>query len=48
MLKILTTALAFVALFVAEMKLQPQASRADVCSYNCLLGLQLTSLDQGI
>jgi hypothetical protein len=48
MLKILTIALAFAALFVAEVKSQPKSSGAEVCSYNCLLSLQLTSLDQGL
>ena len=48
MLKILTIALAFAALFVAEVKSQPKSSEAEVCSYDCLLSLQLTSLDQGI
>ena len=48
MLKILTIALAFAALFVAEVKSQPKSSEAEVCSYNSLLSLQLTSLDQSI
>jgi hypothetical protein len=46
MVKILTIALAFAALFVAEVKSQPRSSEAEVCNYNCLLGLQLASLDQ--
>ena len=48
MVKILTIALAFAALFVAEVKSQPRSSEAEVCNYNCLLGLQLASLDQRI
>jgi hypothetical protein len=48
MLKIVTIALAFAALFVAHMKLLPQSSAAEVCNYNCLLSLQLAYLDQGI
>jgi hypothetical protein len=49
MLKILAIALAFAALlFVAEVKSQPKSSEAEVCTYDCLLSLQLTSLDQGI
>jgi hypothetical protein len=48
MLKILTIALAFAALFVAEVKSQPKSSQAEVCNYNCLLSLQLASLDQRI
>ena len=48
MLKILTIALAFAALFVAEVKSQPKSSEAEVCSYDCLLSLQLASLDQGL
>ena len=48
MLKTLTIALAFAALFVAQVKSQPKSSEAEVCSYNCLLSLQLTSLDQSI
>ena len=52
MLKIVTIALAFAVLIVAEVKLQPQpqpqSSGAEVCSYNCLLSLQLASLDQRI
>jgi hypothetical protein len=47
-LKILTIALAFVGLFVAEVKSQPKSSEAGVCNYNCLLSLQLASLDQRI
>jgi hypothetical protein len=47
MLRILTIALAFAVLLVAEMKLQPQANRAVACSYSCLVSLQLASLDQG-
>jgi hypothetical protein len=35
-------------LIVAEVKLQPQPSGAEVCSYNCLLSVQLASLDQRI
>jgi hypothetical protein len=48
MLKILTIALAFAAVFVAEVKSQPKSSGAEVCNYNCLLNLQLASLDQRI
>jgi hypothetical protein len=48
MLKALTIALAFAALFVAQVKLQPQSSGAEVCNYDCLLSLQLASLDQRI
>ena len=48
MLKILAVALAFAVLFVAEVKLQPKSSEAEVCSYNCLVSLQLANLDQGI
>ena len=48
MLKILTIALAFATLFVAEVKSQPKSSEAEVCSYDCLLSLQLASLDRGI
>ena len=48
MLKILTIALAFAVLFVAEVKSQPKSSQAEVCNYNCLLNLQLASLDQRI
>jgi hypothetical protein len=48
MLKILTIALAFAALFVAQVKSQAKSSEAEVCSYNCLLSLQLASLDQPI
>jgi hypothetical protein len=48
MVKILTIALAFAALFVAEVKSQPRSSEAEVCNYNCLLGLQLASLGQRI
>jgi hypothetical protein len=48
MLKILTIALAFAALFVAQVKLLPQSSGAEVCNYNCLVSLQLASLDQRI
>jgi hypothetical protein len=48
MLKILTIALVFAALFVAEVKSQPKSSQAEVCSSDCLLSLQLASLDQGI
>jgi hypothetical protein len=47
MLKILAVALAF-ALFVAEVKSQPKSSEAEVCSYSCLVSLQLANLDQGI
>jgi hypothetical protein len=47
MLKILTIALVFAVLLVAEMKLQPQANRAVACSYSCLVSLQLASLNQG-
>ncbi|MGC1354364.1 MAG: hypothetical protein WA851_00990 [Xanthobacteraceae bacterium] len=46
MLKIVTIALAFTVLIVAEVKLQPPSSRAEVCSYNCFLSLPLASLDQ--
>ena len=48
MLKIVTIALAFAVLIVAEVKLQPRSSGAEVCSYNCLISLQLASLDQRI
>jgi hypothetical protein len=48
MLKIVTIALAFAVLIVAEVKLQPRLSSAEVCSYNCLISLQLASLDQRI
>ena len=48
MLKIVTIAVAFAVLIVAEVKLQPQSSEAEVCSYNCLLSVQLASLDQRI
>jgi hypothetical protein len=48
MLKILTIALAFAALFVAQDMSLPQSREAEVCNYNCLLSLQLSSLDQGI
>ena len=48
MLKIVTIALTFAVLIVAEVKLQPQPSGAEVCSYNCLLSVQLASLDQRI
>jgi hypothetical protein len=48
MLKILTIALALAALFVAQVKSQPRSSDAEVCSYDCLLSLQLASLDQGL
>jgi hypothetical protein len=48
MLKILTIALAFAALFVAQVKLQPRSSEAEVCNYNCLLSVQLAYLDQRI
>ncbi len=48
MLKILTIAFAFAALFVAHVKLQPPSSEAEVCSYDCLLSLQLASLVQRI
>jgi hypothetical protein len=48
MLKILTIVLAFATLFVAEVKLQPKSSEAEVCRYECLVSLQLASLDQGI
>jgi hypothetical protein len=44
MLKTLTIALAFAALFIAQVKSQPKSSEAEVCSYNCLLSLQLASL----
>jgi hypothetical protein len=44
MLKSLTIAVAF----AAQGKLQPKSSGAEVCNYNCLLSLQLSSLDQGI
>jgi hypothetical protein len=48
MMKILTIALAFAVLFVAEVKSQPKSSEAEVCNYNCLLSLQLVSLGQGL
>jgi hypothetical protein len=48
MVKILTIALAFAALFVAEVKSQPQSSKAEVCSYDCLVSLQLGYLDDRI
>ncbi len=48
MLKILTVALAFAALFVAQVKLLPQSSEAEVCSYNCLVSLQLAYIDHRI
>jgi hypothetical protein len=48
MLKIVTIALAFAVLIVAEVKLQPRSISGEVCSYNCLFDLQLGSLDQGI
>ena len=48
MLKIVTIALAFAVLIVAEVKLQPRSGGAEVCSYNCLISLQLASLDQRI
>ncbi len=48
MLKIVTVALALAALIVAEVKSQPKSSEAEVCSYDCLLSLQLASLDQRI
>ncbi|MGA3141365.1 MAG: hypothetical protein ABSD09_21195 [Xanthobacteraceae bacterium] len=48
MLKTLTIALAFAALFVAEVKSQPKPNEAEVCNYDCLLSLQLASLDQRI
>ena len=48
MLRIVTIALAFAVLFVAEVKLQPKSSGAEVCSYNCFFSLQLASLDQRI
>jgi len=47
MLKILTIALAFAALLVAEVK-SHKSSEPEVCNYNCLLSLQLASLDQRI
>jgi hypothetical protein len=37
MLKIATVALAFAVLFVAQMKLLPQSSEAEACSYNCVV-----------
>ena len=48
MLKIVTIAVAFAVLIVAEVKLQPKSSGAEVCGYNCLISLQLASLDQRI
>ena len=48
MLKIVTIAVAFAVLIVAEVKLRPQPSGAEVCNYNCLLSVQLASLDQRI
>jgi hypothetical protein len=48
MLKIVAIALALAVLIVAEVKLQPRSSGAEVCNYNCLLSLQLTSLDERI
>jgi hypothetical protein len=37
MLKIVPVTLAFAALFVAQVKLLPQPSEADACSYNCVV-----------
>ena len=51
MLKILTIALAFAVLFAAQVKLLPKSSEtseAEVCSYDCLVSLQLAHLDQRI
>ena len=45
MLRIITIALAFGVLIVAEVNLQPRFS-GEVCNYDCLLGLELVSLDQ--
>ncbi|HEY1749207.1 MAG TPA: hypothetical protein VGG11_20915 [Xanthobacteraceae bacterium] len=46
MLKIMIVALAFAALFAAQVKLPAKPSEAEVCSYNCLVSLQLANLDQ--
>jgi hypothetical protein len=46
--KILIIALAFAALFVAQVKLLPQSSGAGVCNYNCLVSPQLAYIEQRI
>jgi hypothetical protein len=46
--KILTVVLAFAALLVVQVKSQSQSSETEVCSYNCLVSLQLAYLDQRI
>jgi hypothetical protein len=38
MLRFATIALGFAILFVAQVKLLPQPSEAEACSYNCVVG----------